>query len=172
MPSYQIKEVIKDTSVKCAMAAVPGAFFPGIDILAVGSFWVYMMNKIADEHNVTFGEDPLKFAGTIAAGVGAFWTGSKIFTWGISVILALFTMGAGVLLIPVTNVILNAYFTWSVGRRMDLIFAANSGEEAGIEIAKQIIKAVCHIPDRGEFSEFWGDVSLSIDTIKSWLEHR
>ena len=26
MPSYHIKKVIKDTSVKCAVAAVPGAF--------------------------------------------------------------------------------------------------------------------------------------------------
>lgn len=34
MPSYHIKKVIKDTSVKCAVAAVPGSFVPGIDILA------------------------------------------------------------------------------------------------------------------------------------------
>ena len=154
MPSYHIKKVIKDTSVKCAVAAVPGSFVPGIDILAVGGFWVYMMNEIADEHDVTFDEEPIKFVGTIAAGVGAYWTGSKIFTYGISLILAFFTFGAGVLLIPITNVILNAYFTWSVGRRMDAIFSANSGEEAGYEIAKQIVKAVCHIPRKANFLNF------------------
>lgn len=169
MPSYYIKSVIKDTAVKCAIAAVPGAIVPGIDIAAVGGLWLYMMNKIADEHCVTFDEEPVKFIGTIAAGVGAYWTGSKFFTWGISAILAFFTMGAGLLLIPVTNVILNAYFTWSVGRRMDAIFVANSGEEAGYEIAKQIIKTVCHIPSKGEFSEFWDEVSLSVDDIKDWL---
>ena len=98
MPSYHIKKVIKDTSVKCAVAAVPGAFVPGIDVLAVGGFWVYMMNEIADEHCVTFDEEPIKFAGTIAAGVGAYWTGSKLFTWGISAVLAFFTFGAGSLL--------------------------------------------------------------------------
>lgn len=170
MPSYHIKKVIKDTSVKCAVAAVPGSFVPGIDILAVGGFWVYMMNEIADEHDVTFDEEPIKFVGTIAAGVGAYWTGSKIFTYGISLILAFFTFGAGVLLIPITNVILNAYFKWSVGRRMDAIFSANSGEEAGYEIAKQIVKAVCHIPSKSEFSEFWNDVSLSVSEIKSWFD--
>jgi hypothetical protein len=169
MPSYHIKKVIKDTSVKCAIAAVPGAFFPGIDILAVGGLWVYMMNEIADEHDVTFNEEPIKFVGTIAAGVGAYWTGSKFFSYGISLILAFFTLGAGLLLVPVTNVILNAYFTWTVGRRMDSIFAANNGVEAGGEIAKQIIKAVCHLPSKSEFSEFWDDVSLSISEIKSWF---
>lgn len=128
-----------------------------------------MMNKIADEHYVKFQDEPLKFVGTIAAGVGAYWTGSKIFTWGISAILAIFTAGAGLLLVPISNVILNAYFTWSVGRRMDTIFAANSGEEAGYEIAKQIIKAVCHIPSKGEFTEFWNETSLSISEIKSWF---
>lgn len=170
MPSYYIKSIIKDTSVKCAIAAVPGSFIPGIDVAAVGGLWVYMMNKIAEEHKIKFEDEPIKFAGTIAAGVGAYWTGSKIFTWGIGAILAVFTMGAGALLIPITNVILNAYFTWSVGRRMDAIFAANSGSEAGIEIGKQIIKAVCHIPSRSEFSEFWDDVSLSLSEIKSWFD--
>lgn len=169
MPSYYIKGVIKDTAIKCGIAAVPGAFIPGIDIAAVGGFWVYMMNEIADEHYVKFDDEPIKFIGTIAAGVGAYWTGSKIFTWGISAILAAFTFGAGLLLVPITNVILNAYFTWSVGRRMDAIFAANSGERAGKEIAKQIIKAVCHIPSAGEFSEFWDDIDVSIDEIKSWF---
>lgn len=169
MPSYHIKQVIKDTAIKCGIAAVPGAFIPGIDVAAVGGFWVYMMNKIADEHYVKFQDEPLKFVGTIAAGVGAYWTGSKIFTWGISAILAIFTAGAGLLLVPISNVILNAYFTWSVGRRMDTIFAANSGEEAGYEIAKQIIKAVCHIPSKGEFTEFWNETSLSISEIKSWF---
>lgn len=170
MPSYHIKQVIKDTAVKCAIAAVPGSFIPGIDIAAVGGLWVYMMNKIADEHYVKFNEEPIKFVGTIAAGVGAYWTGSKIFTWGISAILAFFTFGAGLLLVPITNVILNAYFTWSVGRRMDVIFAANSGGEAGYEIAKQIIKAVCHIPSKGEFTEFWDDTCLSISEIKTWFD--
>lgn len=170
MPSYHIKQVIKDTAVKCAIAAVPGSFIPGIDIVAVGGLWVYMMNKIADEHYVKFNEEPIKFVGTIAAGVGAYWTGSKIFTWGISAILAFFTFGAGLLLVPITNVILNAYFTWSVGRRMDVIFAANSGGEAGYEIAKQIIKAVCHIPSKGEFAEFWDDTCLSISEIKTWFD--
>jgi hypothetical protein len=169
MPSYYIKSVIKDTAVKCAIAAVPGAFVPGIDLAAVGGLWVYMMNKIADEHNITFDEEPIRFVGTIAAGVGAYWTGSKIFTYGIGIVLAFLTFGLGALLIPVTNVILNAYFTWSVGRRMDAIFSANSGEEAGYEIAKQIIKAVCHVPGKGEFSEFWDEVSLSVDEIKNWF---
>lgn len=170
MPSYHIKQVIKDTAVKCAIAAVPGSFIPGIDIAAVGGLWVYMMNKIADEHYVKFNDEPIKFVGTIAAGVGAYWTGSKIFTWGISAILAFFTFGAGLLLVPITNVILNAYFTWSVGRRMDVIFAANNGGEAGYEIAKQIIKAVCHIPSKGEFTEFWDDTCLSISEIKTWFD--
>lgn len=170
MPSYHIKQVIKDTAIKCAIAAVPGSFIPGIDIAAVGGLWVYMMNKIADEHYVKFNDEPIKFVGTIAAGVGAYWTGSKIFTWGISAILAFFTFGAGLLLVPITNVILNAYFTWSVGRRMDVIFAANSGGEAGYEIAKQIIKAVCHIPSKGEFTEFWDDTCLSISEIKTWFD--
>ena len=170
MPSYYIKSVIKDTAVKCAAAAVPGAFVPGIDVAAVGGFWVYMMNKIAEEHRIKFEDEPMRFAGTIAAGVGAYWTGSKVFTWGISAFVALFTAGAGLFLIPVTNVILNAYFTWSVGRRMDAIFAANSGGEAGYEIGKQIVKAVCHIPSKGDFEEFWDDVSLSISEIKSWFD--
>ena len=170
MPSYHIKQVIKDTAMKCAVAAVPGAFVPGIDILAVGGFWVYMMNEIADEHYVTFDEEPMKFAGTIAAGVGAYWTGSKFFTWGIAAILLPFTGPLVVLAVPITNVILNAYFTWSVGRKMDKIFSSNSGEEAGYEIAKQVIKAVCHIPSRGEFAELWDDVSLSISDIKSWFD--
>lgn len=169
MSSYHVNQVIKDTAVKCAVAAVPGSFVPGIDIVAVGGFWTYMMNQIAKEHNVTFSEDPLKFAGTVAAGVGAYWTGSKIFTWGISIILAFLTAGAGLLLIPITNVILNAYFTWSVGHRMDYIFAANSGAAAGVEIGKQIIKAVCHVPSKSEFSEFWDDASLSVAQIKSWF---
>lgn len=53
---------------------------------------------------------------------------------------------------------------------MDAIFSANSGEEAGYEIAKQIVKAVCHIPSKSEFSEFWNDVSLSVSEIKSWFD--
>ncbi len=84
MPSYHIKRVIKDTAIKCGIAAVPGAFIPGIDIAAVGGLWVYMMNEIADEHCVTFDEEPIKFIGTIAAGVGSYWTGSKIFSFGLS----------------------------------------------------------------------------------------
>jgi len=170
MPSYRIKEVIKDTAVKCAAAAVPCAFFPGIDVAAVGGLWVYMMNKIAQDHHVTFDEEPIKFVGTIAAGVGAYWTGSKIFSWIIGGILALFTFGAGALLIPISNVILNGYFTWSVGRRMDAIFAANSGTEAGAEIAMQITKAVCHIPSKDEFSEFWDEAGLSVEEIKGWFK--
>lgn len=169
MPSYQIKQIIKDTAIKCGISAVPGAFVPGIDIAAVGGFWVYMMTKIADEHYVSFSEEPIKFAGTIAAGVGAYWTGSKIFTWAIGGILAIFTFGLGAILIPASNAILNAYFTWSVGRRMDAIFAANSGEEAGYEIARQIVKAVCHIPSKNEFSEFWEETSMSLDEVKSWF---
>ncbi len=54
MPSYNVNQLIKQTSVKCAIAAVPGAFVPGIDIAAVGGLWAYMMTKIAQEHNVTF----------------------------------------------------------------------------------------------------------------------
>ena len=80
MPSYNVNQLIKQTSIKCAIAAVPGAFMPGIDIAAVGGLWAYMMTKIAQEHSVTFREDPLKFAGTMAAGVGGYWTGSKLFT--------------------------------------------------------------------------------------------
>jgi len=38
MPSYHVEQVIKDTAMKCAVAAVPGAFVPGIDIVAVGGF--------------------------------------------------------------------------------------------------------------------------------------
>lgn len=68
---------------------------------------------------------------------------------------------------PVTNVILNAYFTWCVGHRMDIIFAENSGGRAGFEIATQVAKDVCHIPSKIEFKEFWNDVSLSISEIKS-----
>lgn len=47
MPSYNVNKLIKQTSIKCAMAAVPGAFMPGIDIAAVGGLWAYMMTKIA-----------------------------------------------------------------------------------------------------------------------------
>lgn len=47
MPSYNVNQLIKQTSIKCAMAAVPGAFMPGIDIAAVGGLWAYMMTKIA-----------------------------------------------------------------------------------------------------------------------------
>ena len=169
MPSYHINSIIKNTAIKCAIAAVPGSVLPGIDIAAVGGLWTYMMTKIAQEHNVTLREDPLKFAGTIAAGVGGYWTGSKLFTWGISAVLAFFTCGAGLLLIPVSNVILNGYFTWSVGRRMDAIFAANSGKQAGIEIGKQVIKAVCHLPSRSEFADFQQDVALSVSEVKGWF---
>lgn len=169
MSSYYVNSVIRDTAIKCAVAAVPGSFVPGIDVAAVGGFWMYMMSKIAQEHQVTFREDPLKFAGTIAAGVGAYWTGSKIFTWGIGLVLGCLTCGAGLLLIPVTNVLLNAYFTWSVGKRMDAIFAANSGAEAGFEIGKQVIKAVCHLPGRSEIGEFRQEVALSAEEVKGWF---
>lgn len=169
MPSYNVNKLIKQTSIKCAMAAVPGAFMPGIDIAAVGGLWAYMMTKIAQEHNVTFREDPLKFAGTVAAGVGGYWTGSKLFTWGIGAVLAFFTCGAGLLLIPVSNVLLNGYFTWTVGRRMDAIFAASSDTEAGVEIGKQIVKAVCHLPSRSEMADFQQDVALSVSEVKGWF---
>lgn len=52
---------------------------------------------------------------------------------------------------------------------MDAIFAANSGEEAGYEIARQIVKAVCHIPSKNEISEFWEETSMSLDEVKSWF---
>lgn len=172
MPSYHIKNVIKDTSIKCSKAAVHGTFVPDIKFLVAGGFWGYMVNEIADEHNVTFDMEPIKFVETIAAGVGVYWGGCKQFSnfayalfWGVC------PPGAYIpQLGVVTNVILNAYFTWSVGHSMDSIFAANSGEEAGIEIAKQIIKAVCHVPSKNEFSEFWNDVSLSVSEIKSWFD--
>lgn len=170
MSSYHINKTIKETAIATGIAAVPGAFVPGINILAVGGSWLYMMNEIADEHNITFNEDPSRFIGTIAAGVGAYWTGCKIFTYAIEAIIALFTFGAGALLIPITNVILNMYFTWSVGKKMDRIFAANDNGKAGEEIAKLIIKAVCHIPNTGEFRKFWNECGLSLDTIKSWFD--
>lgn len=170
MATVYVKQVIKDTAVKCGIAAVPGAFVPGLDLAAVSGFWVYMMNKIADEHSIRFADEPVKFVGTIAAGVGSYWTGSRIFTKGIAVVLSFFTFGAGLLLVPITNVILNTYFTWCVGRRMDSIFSANSGGEAGYEIAKQIVRAVCHIPTKSEFSEFWQETGLTLDQIKGWFD--
>ena len=170
MASYRIKQAIKESAIAAGIAAVPGSFVPGIDIVAVGGSWLYMMNQIADEYNITFEEDATRFIGTIAAAVGGYWTDSKIFTYTTGAILSIFTFGAGVLLIPISNVILNMYFTWSVGKKMDLIFASESNTKAGDEVAKLIIKMVCNIPDRSEIKEFWNECGLSLDLIKSWFD--
>lgn len=164
--SYHIKEVIKKTARNCAIAAVPGAFVPGLDMAVVGSFWLYMMTEIANEHNITFDEEPIKFIGTVAAGVGAYWTGSRIINRVLMGILLIFAPFAFVIAAPLLNVFLNAFFTWSVGRRMNDIFAANDNSKAGKEIAYQIVRAVCHLPSRSEISDFFDETSISL----SWLK--
>ncbi len=162
MASYDVKKVINETSLAAAVAALPGAFFPGIDLAVVGGLWLRMMTKIAKDNQVIFSEEPIKFVGTVAAGIGAYWTGSRIFSWGIPIVLAFFTGGISLLAIPVVNALLNGYFTFAVGRRMDKIFGAISGTDAGMEIAAQVVKAVCHVPTRSEFGEFWDEIGGAI----------
>lgn len=48
-------------------------------------------------------------------------------------------------------------------------FAASSGTEAGVEIGKQIVKAVCHLPSRSEMADFQQDVALSVSEVKGWF---
>ena len=172
MPSYRVKEKISNTSLACAAAAVPGAFMPGIDLAAVGGLWTSMMITIAKDHNVTFDESPEAFIGSIAAGIGAYWTGSKIITKGLSIAIGFLTAGIGYAVAAVaSNVALNAYFSWSLGRKMDDIFAAHGGTRAGREIAVLIVKAVCHIPKWGELSEFIDDTDLSVSKLRDIIEN-
>ena len=71
MPSYHVKNVIKGTVQKVAVASVPAAFTSGIDTAVVAGFWTYMINEIADERCVTIKDDTAKFAGVSASGIGA-----------------------------------------------------------------------------------------------------
>lgn len=172
MPSYRVKEKISNTSLACAAAAVPGAFVPGIDIAAVGGLWTSMMLTIAGEHGISFDDSPEAFIGSIAAGIGAYWTGSRIITKGLSIAIGFLTAGIGFAIAAVaSNVALNAYFSWSLGRKMDEIFAAHGGARAGQEIAVLIIKAVCHIPKWGELSEFIDDTGLSVSKLSDIIEN-
>lgn len=162
MASYYVKGIIKKACAQCAAAAIPGTFYPVADVGLVGASWLYMLSKIADEHNVTFADEPMKFVGTIAAGVGAYWTGGRIFSYAIGLLLAFVTGGMALFAIPVINIILNTYFTWAVGLRMDAIFATYGSSMANMEVAKLIVKSVCHIPSKSEFSEFWREIGGGI----------
>lgn len=170
MPSYHVKQVIKSTVQQLAVASVPTAFLPGIDTAVVAGYWTYMINKIADEHGVTFKDDTLKFAGVIAAGVGAYWVGTRAINTAVSAVLAVITFSAGVVAAPVLNVLLNGYFTWSVGKKADKVFSDHSNESAGTEIATLIIKAVCHIPSPGELRDFFNEGGLTLKDAKALFD--
>lgn len=168
----RIKEEIANTSIACAVAAVPGAFLPGIDMAAVGGLWTKMMIRIANDHYISFEDSPESFIGTIAAGIGAYWTGSRIINRLLAIAIGVLTVGIGYAVVAVaSNVALNAYFTWSLGKKMDQIFAAHGGEKAGKEIAILIIKAVCHIPSPGEISDFINETGLSLSKLKDIINN-
>lgn len=172
MPSYHVKEVIKSTVRRVAVASVPTAFTPGFDTVMVGGFWTYMINEIADDHNVTFGDDTAKFIGVIASGVGAYWVGTNIINKVLSGVIAVLTLNpfAFGISAALLNVILNGYFTWSVGKKADRIFGSIDNSEAGTEIAAQIVRAVCHIPSPSEFHDFFSESGLTIRDFKDMLD--
>lgn len=171
MPSYHVKNVIKSTCRTVAVASVPTAFMPGLDMAVVGGSWAYMINEIADEHCVTFEDDTMKFVGVLASGVGAYWVGTNIINKLLSIAIGVIIPVAGFFIAaPVLNILLNAYFTWSVGKRADKIFADCNNSSAGTEIATLIIKAVCHIPTPGELSDFFDESGLSLRGIKNMLD--
>lgn len=171
MPSYHVKNVIKGTVQKVAVASVPTAFTPGIDTAVVAGFWTYMINEIADEHCVTIKDDTAKFAGVLASGIGAYWVGTTIINKILAAIIGVIIPIYGFFIAaPVLNVFLNGYFTWSVGKKADAIFSDYSNEKAGAEIATLIIKAVCHIPDASEIRDFLNEGGLTIKEIRNMLD--
>lgn len=171
MPSYHIQEVIKKTCRGVAIASVPTAYLPGLDLAVVGGSWAYMINEIAKEHHVTIQGDTGKFVGVLASGIGAYWVGSQIINKVLLGILSLFTFGVAYFVgAPVLNVLLNGYFTWSVGKKCDKIFADTSFSSAGQEIAALIIKAVCHMPTAGEMKDFFSESGLSLKEIKNMVD--
>jgi len=95
---------------------VPGVFHPGLDEAGTTTIWLTMVTTIAKRQGVDMSAATAsKLVAAALAGVSAYWTGSRIMTWALLLILHLLPIVA----IPAAvalNVALNALFTYRLGK--------------------------------------------------------
>jgi len=107
-------DTILRTAITAAAASGPLAMspIPGTDTLVMGGTWIAMMTAIAKKagYNNLDSEIAKKVVLGVVAGAGAYWTGSKIFTWILAKIPVIgWVTGSGI------NATLNVLFTLWMG---------------------------------------------------------
>ncbi|GHO77939.1 hypothetical protein KSD_57100 [Ktedonobacter sp. SOSP1-85] len=135
-------DTILRTAAAAASAAGPLAIspIPGADTLVIAGVWSTMMIAVARKagQGVFNGEVSKKVALSVIAGAGAYWTGSKLFTWILAKIPVVgWVTGSGI------NAGLNGIFTlWMGYALIDLFEGPNLKIEDMATIIKQLTDAM------------------------------
>ena len=173
--SFPNRFVVATFATQVCALSVPCGVVPGSDTPILIGQWTGMIVTLAGLHCLEHGFDERTVMGAmggVVASLVAFKAGNYALQLAINAILATVTGGlwlfigaAGAVLI---NALLNGYFTWVIGKKVDQFFSSNHG--GGLEgLARVLVSAIGTGLDVNEFKEFWSGCGLTFSVIKSWL---
>ena len=128
----------------------------GGDTFIIAAAWGTMMYSIAKHHGVTLNEDTcIETSAGLLGSIASYKLGCTLLTWGVAGLIGAGT--AGTMLIPAAlgmNAILNALFTYRVGKLYDDLYGAEGMKTAAMTFGAHIINSVLAVPSPSEFRDF------------------
>lgn len=154
MQNENIKKIIRDTSVKCAIEMIT------LNDVGLLDKWVDMTNEIAKESVVSIN-------GELKTTIAPIWmklqlmsrSRSFISVW--SCVLNPFTYTYTPNQKTMIFAVMTAFYTWKVGRYVDYILVNNHNDNIGFETTEQLVNNICSFPHVNEIKEFFDDVPLT-----------
>lgn len=177
----RLDDIIRASSMTVGALSVPCGVIPGADTPLLVTQWSALTGIIIAEHGLnreSNGKPTLSKADitaalkAVTAAFASYKVGSTILQYAATAVLSILTGGLWLFLgasgIVLLNALLNSFFTWKLGHRIDKFFSAN--DEPNMANLLSIMKEVVTVFDESDFKAYWKDCNLSFSEIKSWLK--